>query len=81
MHYVTDKDGSHQLVIAPTKGTYANQPQTRSYELLIHATEKPQSITAGGQTISHWTWYPEDGTTLVTLPSGSIRNGVTVSWQ
>ena len=81
MHYVTDKDGSHRLVIAPTKGTYANQPQTRSYELLIHATEKPQSITAGGQTISHWTWYPEDGTTLVTLPSGSIRNGVTVSWQ
>jgi alpha-glucosidase (family GH31 glycosyl hydrolase) len=81
MHYVTNKDGSHQLVIAPTKGTYANQPQARSYELLIHATEKPQSITADGQTISHWTWYPEDGTTLVTLPSQSIRNGVSVSWQ
>jgi alpha-glucosidase (family GH31 glycosyl hydrolase) len=81
MHYVTNKDGSHQLAIAPTKGTYANQPQTRSYELLIHAAEKPQSITANGQTISHWTWYPEDGTTLVTLPSQSIRDGVNVSWQ
>jgi alpha-glucosidase (family GH31 glycosyl hydrolase) len=81
MNYVTNKDGSHQLTIAPTQGTYANQPQTRSYELLIHATEKPQSITAGGQTISHWTWYPEDGTTLVTLPVQNIRNGVTVAWQ
>lgn len=81
MHYVTNKDGTHHLTIAPAKGTYAHQPQSRSYELLIHASEKPQSITADGQAISEWTWYPEDGTTLVTLPARSIHDGVNVTWQ
>jgi alpha-glucosidase (family GH31 glycosyl hydrolase) len=81
MHYVTHKDGSHQLTIAPAKGTYDKQPQTRSYELLIHATQKPQSITMDGQAISVWTWYPEDGATLVTLPPRSIRDAVSVAWQ
>jgi alpha-glucosidase (family GH31 glycosyl hydrolase) len=81
MNYITTSDGSHQLVMAPTKGTFTGQVQARTYEVRIHAQEKPKSITADGKQISQWTWDDNNGTATITLPKQTIRDGMSLIWR
>ncbi|GAB2548273.1 glycoside hydrolase family 31 protein [Rhodanobacter koreensis] len=80
MTYATSSDGSHQLVIEPTKGSFAGQVQARSYELRIHAANKPLSISVNGSNVSQWTWNAKEATATVMLPKQAIQNRISVKW-
>jgi alpha-glucosidase (family GH31 glycosyl hydrolase) len=80
MTYAPASDGSHQLVIEPTSGSFKGQVQARSYELRIHAADKPPSIAVNGKDAGQWAWNGKDATATVTLPRQSIRNKIVVTW-
>lgn len=80
MTYATSPDGSHHLVIEPTKGEFEGQVHARSYELRIHATDKRRRYlpTAG---TSAGGWDAEQATATITLPRQTIRDGLSVVWH
>jgi len=80
MTYATGSDGSHQFVVEPTSGSFKGQVQARSYELRIHATDKPPSISVNGKDAGQWSWNSKDATATVMLPRQSIRNRIVVTW-
>ena len=81
MTYASGSDGSHQLVIEPTRGRFQGQVQARSYELRIHATDRPSSISVNGRDAGPWTWEPEQATAVVVVPSQPIRERISVAWR
>ena len=81
MTYASGSDGSHQLVIEPTRGTFQGQVQARSYELRIHATDKPSSISVNGRDAGPWTWEAEQTTAVVVVASQPIRERISVAWR
>ncbi|GAB2573805.1 DUF5110 domain-containing protein [Dyella jejuensis] len=81
MQYATAADGSHQLVIAPSKGHFNGQLASRAYVLRIHATAKPQSVSADGKPVKTWSWDDKNTVATITLPKQSIRDSVRVSWR
>jgi alpha-glucosidase (family GH31 glycosyl hydrolase) len=80
MTYATSSDGSHHLVIEPTKGTFQGQVPERSYELRIHAAGKPSSITVNGRPVTGASWA-ERATAVVALPKQAIRDRISVVWR
>jgi len=81
MTYASGSDGSHQLVIEPTRGTFQGQVQARSYELRIHATDRPSSISVNGRDAGPWRWEAERATAVVAVPSQPIRERISVAWR
>jgi alpha-glucosidase (family GH31 glycosyl hydrolase) len=81
MTYAASSDGFHHLVIEPTKGTFQGQVQARSYELRIHAADKPSSLSVSGRDVGRWTWDAEQATAVVVLPRQSIRDRISVAWR
>lgn len=81
LNYVTRNDGSHALTVAATQGTYRGQPASRSYVVRIHAATKPQSVSANGNAVTQWHWDEQDATAVITLPTQSIRAGLSVTWR
>jgi hypothetical protein len=78
--YTTRPDGSHHLVIEPTKGSYQGQPCARSYELRIHASGKPASISVDNQEVGAGRWDARSAT-VVSLPSHSIHERREIVWH
>lgn len=81
MTYATSRDGSHHLVIEPTKGEFEGQVQARSYELRIHATDRPSSVSANGRDVGRWTWDAQQATATIMLPRQTIRDRLSVVWH
>jgi alpha-glucosidase (family GH31 glycosyl hydrolase) len=81
MTYAASSDGFHHLVIEPTKGTYQGQVQARSYELRIHAADKPSSLSVNGREVGRWTWDAEQATAVAVLPRQPIRDRISVTWR
>ena len=81
MTYAASSDGVHHLLIEPTKGTFQGQVQARSYELRIHATDKPSSISFNGRDVGRWTWDAEQAMAVVVLPGQPIRDKISVTWR
>ena len=81
MSYVTKPDGSHELAVAPAKGTYKAQPSLRSYVVRIHAQGKPQSVSVNGKATTQWSWDDKEAAAVVTVPQQSIRHGLSVIWR
>ena len=79
--YAASSDGFHHLVIEPTKGTFRGQVQERSYELRLHAADKPSSISVNGTDVGRWTWDAEQATAVVVLPREPIRDRISVAWR
>jgi alpha-glucosidase (family GH31 glycosyl hydrolase) len=79
--YAASSDGSHHLVIGPTKGTFQGQVQARSYELRVHAADKPSSLSVDGREVGRWTWDAEQAAAVVVLPRQSIRDRISVTWR
>ena len=73
--------GLEHLLIGPTRGTFQGQVEERSYELRIHATGRPSSISVDGRPLSHWTWDADQATAVVSLPGRPIRDRISVAWQ
>ena len=74
-------DGLEQLLIGPTQGAFQGQLEERSYELRIHTTDRPSSISLDGTPLSQWTWEADQTTAVVSLPRRSIRNRIGVEWR
>ncbi|TLY76953.1 MAG: DUF5110 domain-containing protein, partial [Gammaproteobacteria bacterium] len=81
MTYAASSDGLHHLDIEPTKGTFQGQVQARSYELRIHATDKPSSMSVNGRDVGLGTWDAEQAMAVVVLPRQAIRDRISVTWR
>jgi alpha-glucosidase (family GH31 glycosyl hydrolase) len=79
--YASRSDGSHHLVIEPTRGTFQGQVQARSYELRIHTADKPSSLSVNGEQAGRWTWDAGQATAVTVLPRQSIRDRISVAWR
>jgi alpha-glucosidase (family GH31 glycosyl hydrolase) len=79
--YATAPDGLHELTVAATQGSYAQQPPARAYVIRIHAQGKPQAVSADGKPVTQWRWDDKDATAIVTLPRQSIREALHVTWR
>ena len=80
MTHATTGDGSHQVVIGPTRGSFAGQVQRRSYELRIHSMNKPQSVSVNGMAFNDWTWNASDATATIILREQSPQDRTNVEW-
>ena len=74
-------DGAQSLEIGPTEGRYQGQPETRSYELHLHLTTKPSSISANGQVLGGWTWDAKQAIATAQIPARPIRQRLRVDWH
>ena len=81
MTYASISDGFHNLIIEPTRGTFQGQEQARSYELRIHAADKPSSISVNGREVGGWMWDAGQAAAVVVLPRQSIRDRMSVTWR
>ena len=81
MTYASSSDGFHNLIIEPTRGTFQGQGQARSYELRIHAADKPSSISVNGREVGGWMWDAGQAAAVVVLPRQSIRDRMSVTWR
>jgi alpha-glucosidase (family GH31 glycosyl hydrolase) len=79
--YSTGRDGLHHLVIEPTQGTFQGQVAQRSYELRIHATDQPASLSVEGRPLGEASWDAAHATATVALPLRSIRDRIEVVWR
>jgi hypothetical protein len=79
--YATDSHGLHHLVIEPTRGSFQGQLPARSYELHIHAADKPASISVDGKALGPGTWDAAQATAVVALPRRAIRDRIEVAWR
>jgi alpha-glucosidase (family GH31 glycosyl hydrolase) len=79
--YATNSNGLHHLVIEPTQGAFQGQLQVRSYELHIHATDKPASISVDGRDVGPGSWDAAQATAVVALPRRAIRDRIEVAWR
>jgi len=79
--YASRSDGSHHLVIEPTRGTFQGQVPARSYELRIHTADKPSSLSVNGEEAGRWTWDAGQATAVTVLPRQSIRDRISVAWR
>ena len=79
--HATGSDGLHHLIIGPTQGTFHGQLQARSYELHIHATDKPGSIFVDGRPVGLESWDAAQAMAIVALPVRAIRERIEVVWK
>ncbi len=79
--YSTNHEGSHQVSIGPTKGSYQGQLNRRSYDLYIRSIAKPRSVTVNGQIFKHWAWDSEISTAVIRLPQESIRRRIVIEFK
>jgi alpha-glucosidase (family GH31 glycosyl hydrolase) len=73
--------GNHRLVVGPTGGSFAGQAELRGYEVRIHTSERPASISVNGRRAAHWRWDAGGSTAIVPVAAQSIRQVLTVTWQ
>jgi alpha-glucosidase (family GH31 glycosyl hydrolase) len=76
----TTSGADHRLVIGPTAGAFTGQRQQRAYELRIHCTRRPASISVDGRHVSQWRWAAHDSTAYLMLPAESIRQALIIAW-
>jgi alpha-glucosidase (family GH31 glycosyl hydrolase) len=81
MTHATSSDGVHHLVIEPTQGTFQGQVPARSYELHIHATARPSSMTVNDTDVSRINWDATQAVAVVALPKQTIRDKISVVWR
>jgi len=81
MTYATSSDGFHQLLVGPTTGAFQGQVPARSYELRIHAADRPSSVSVNGKAFGRWSWDARQATARVVLPRQSIRDRIGVAWR
>jgi hypothetical protein len=81
MTYAAAGDGTHRIVIEPTRGAFAGQVQRRSYTLQIHGIDRPASISVDGQNVGDWDWDAANATAAVPVPAHAIRDRITIEWR
>ncbi len=76
--YSTNEDGTHRVVIGPTKRSFGGQTQSRSYELQVHGVSKPRSVSVNGDEAMNWKWNGGESIVIIKLPLQNIRDKITV---
>jgi len=79
--YSTDADGSHRVVIGPTKGSFSGQVQKRSYQLHVSSIKEPQSVLVDGKSFKDWNWDAGTSTAIIRLPLRGIRQKVVLNFK
>jgi alpha-glucosidase (family GH31 glycosyl hydrolase) len=74
-------DGSQQLRIGPARGAFRGQQGERAYQVKIHATAKPVSVSVNGSPSSHWSYDASAGIAVVSVPRQSIRQALSIAWH
>jgi alpha-glucosidase (family GH31 glycosyl hydrolase) len=81
LSHAVSADGMHHLRIGPTRGTFEGQPTTRVYELHIHTSSKPASVSVNGQDAGRFSWDAQRQLAVLLLPAAPIRDPLTVDWR
>ncbi len=81
LSHTAGADGVHHLVIEPAQGAYPGQPALRSYELQLHGTARPSSISVNGAEVGHWVWDSARATASIVLESRPIRERLDIAWR
>ncbi|HXE78292.1 MAG TPA: TIM-barrel domain-containing protein [Rhodanobacter sp.] len=81
MTYATARDGSHRLLIGPSKGSFDGQVRARSYEVRIHDEHRPHAVSLDGRPLDRWSWDAGNATTTIVLPERSLRGEISVGWR
>jgi alpha-glucosidase (family GH31 glycosyl hydrolase) len=81
MRYAPESNGTHRIVIGPTRGAFDGQVQRRSYDLQIHGINPPTSISVDGRNVADWSWDAANATATIPVPAHSIRDRLTVEWR
>ena len=74
-------DGIHHLTIEPTVGTFVGQLAARRYELRVHGTARPSTLTVNGRGAGAWRWDPRQRIASIVLAEHSIRGRLEVEWR
>lgn len=82
---ITDeqKTNSEVVTINAINGSYKGMLENRSYELLIHSSKKPKSITVNGKKIKDWTFDStvKKGVTRINCGKWNVNEKVVVAIQ
>jgi hypothetical protein len=81
MRCIREPDGTHRIVIGPTRGAFAGQVQRRSYALQIHGINRPVSIAVDGRNVGDWNWDATNATATILVPAHAIRDRTTIEWR
>jgi alpha-glucosidase (family GH31 glycosyl hydrolase) len=81
MSHAVSPDGMHRLIIGPTRGTFDGQPTARVYELHVHASSKPASVSVNGKDAGGFSWDAQRQLAVVVLPATPIRDQLSVDWR
>ena len=81
MSHSVGADAVHHLIIEPAQGAYPGQPQQRSYELHLHGTGQPSSISVNGTQAGHWSWDAARATASFQVASRAIRERLDIAWR
>ncbi|HZO21146.1 MAG TPA: TIM-barrel domain-containing protein [Steroidobacteraceae bacterium] len=81
LRYNTSADGAHHLTIGPATGSFKGQVPERSYELHIHAGEKPTAVSVDGRASQALSWDSSEAIAVVQLAQRSIRDRIEVTWK
>jgi alpha-glucosidase (family GH31 glycosyl hydrolase) len=73
-------DGVHHLTIAATRGSYGGQPTQRAYELRVHGTAKPMTLTVDGKSAGPWR-LDTQGTAVAQLPARPLAEEIRIAWR
>jgi alpha-glucosidase (family GH31 glycosyl hydrolase) len=74
-------DGVHHLVVEPAQGAYPGQPPVRSYELRVHGTDRPSSISVNGTEAGPWSWDSARATASFEVASRPIHERLDIAWR
>jgi alpha-glucosidase (family GH31 glycosyl hydrolase) len=78
-------EGSQEITIAPTKGSFKGQVRSRAYTIILHGFKSPKSVAVNGKRVPEgvkgypsWSRSSEKSLVMIHLPSQDIRNRTTV---
>jgi len=81
MTYSTKADGSHEMAIGPTKGSFSGQVLKRAYELVVHSVGRPHSVKVDGRVFDKWVFDAKRSTLIMKLPEQSVHDEITLNLE
>jgi hypothetical protein len=76
--YSIARDSTGSLVIGPAKGSFAGQPQERSYTVRFHGIRRPGSVSLDGRILPRdtWSWDETRSVLTVRVEKRSVRTAL-----
>jgi alpha-glucosidase (family GH31 glycosyl hydrolase) len=81
LSHTVGADGVHHLIIEPVQGAYPGEPQQRSYELRLHGSAQPSSISVNGEEAGPFRRDAALATASLEVPPHSIHERLDIAWR